>query len=365
MISKTTRFLLLALAGMLVASAPVFSQGIYLDHVDGLNPNGKIDVGGSVTLHMRVVGDETNHKVLNNGFVIAPYGVAWSSVSAKFTADYPLHDWFDLVRAVNVWSDGRWEDTVGTGLLSLFGPGLPIGFEGILYTITVNDVVGAAPLLPLPAVILDSSWYPPTNPWMWDVVGENVAWGGPYSIVMEGCADCADYTYCTPQPTRLRDIDDILEVHIVLFSDPTQVILESIRIQEKIPPYEGYPILKDDRIITACYIMRFLGVSNFRPIIGDFETTYTVEFDRTDGSHTVLTGKYALRIYDGDVTFDGKATIDDLIFAADYFWRGGPAPAVIDDKTTEVWEIRELLDADGNGEINPLDVRAIVEMVGL
>jgi len=364
MISKIPTSLLLALGIVLSTWAPIASQGIYLDHVDGLNADGKIDDGSTLTFHMRIVGDETPHTMLNNGFVITPAKVNWNSVSAEFTTDYPLDDWFDLVKVIRVWSDGHGQDTVGTGLVSIFGPGLPVAFDDVLYTITVNEISRADPFWPSPALTLDSSWYPPTNPWMWDVVGRDVAWGGPYSFELVGCIGCDDYTYCTPQPSYFKDLDDILKVHIVFFSDPTQVIMESIRVQGKIPPYEGYPILENDKITTACFIMRFLGASGFRPITGDFETTYTVEFDRTDGTHTVLMGDYAMHIYGGDVTFDGQANLDDLIFAADYFWRGGPVPAMVDHSTEEVYEIAELLDVDRNGEINPLDIRAMMEIVG-
>jgi len=160
-------------------------------------------------------------------------------------------------------------------------------------------------------------------------------------------------------------MDDILEVHIVLFGAVTEVVMESILIQGKIPPYEGYPIIENGKIVTASFIMRFLGCSGFRPITGDFKSTYTVEFDWIDGTHTILTGDYHLDIYGADVTFDGQANLDDLIFAADYFWRGGSVPTVVDDKTEEVWDVPELLDIDGNGDINPLDIRAMMELIGL
>lgn len=345
-------FALVLLAAVMVSSAvgPAWAQGILLDHVDGLIEGEFIPENATLTFHMRTQGDATPHLMMNNGFKFSSSDITWTNLSGEFSTDYPSEEWFDFVRVINIWGGGPPEDTVLVGLLSLFGPGLPIDFDGILYTFTIGPLTG-----PYGAMLtLDSTWCPPSNPWMWDIVGENVAWGGPYAFFM---AHCFPYTYCEPQPTILKDIEDILRVHIE-FVPPDDIIWESVRVQSKIPPYEGYPVVEDGHLVTACFIMRFLGSSGFRPITGDFEATYTVEFDMTDGSHEVLTGDYSLKVYPGDVTFDARCDMNDIIFMADYFWRGGGVCKYFDE------EAAEFMDIDNDGRVNPLDVRRVMELAG-
>lgn len=358
-IRKQTTALLFSAAIIMAAFCPAFGQaGIYLDHVDGVGPYGCVPENGMVTFHMRVVGDEYAHLMLNNGYKICMDDRTWSDVTVQWNPAYPINTWFDFVVVANVW-DGPYCDTVGTGLLALFGSGLPANFDDILYSITIGPVDGSPQSGQ--TLTLDSSWYPPSNPWMWDIVGENVDWGGPYVWTCY-LGPPPPYTYCLPQPTVLKAIDRVLYIYIEN-ENVYEVILESIRIQGNIPSYEP-AYIEGGTIVASVFIMRFLGASGFRPITGDFETTYTVEYDKVDGTHVVLVGDYALKVYPGDVTFDGKATIDDLIFAADYFWRGGDIPTMRDN-SGQAWEVTELLDIDGNGEINPLDVRSLMEVVGL
>jgi len=354
---STLLVLLLGIAVTLMLSGQAISQEVRLGSADGLNSEGMIISGSTVSFNIELRCIDS-HLMLNNGFTFSSNDLMWGDVTGEFNAAYPWDDWFDFVMVINYWKSGSVEDTVGVGMLSLFGTGLPAGFEDVAYTFTVGPIDGPAGGI----LTLDSSWYPPSNPWMWDVVGENVAWGGPYEFVMT-CDPCGTYTYCTPQPTILKAIESILEVHIV-GDNPSQIDTESIRVQSKIPPYEGYPVVEGSEMVTACFIMRFLGSSGFRPVTGDFEATYTVDYNYLDGTAAPqLVGDFSLKVYPGDVTLDGQANIDDLIFAADYFWRRGNVPAMIDN-TGQAWEVKELLDIDGNGEINPLDVRSLMGIVG-
>lgn len=355
---KQAKALLLSAAIILAAFCPALGQGIYVDHVDGLNEFDCIEEGGMVTFHMRVVGDETPHLMLNNGYTICSPEMTWGGITVDYTTMYPLDDWFDFVKVANIWGNGMHCDTIGTGLLALFGPGLPIGFDGILYTITVGPVSGGSAMGA--SMTLDSSWYPPSNPWMWDIVGENVDWGGPYTWTCNELPLL--YTYCAPQPTILKQIDRILYIYIV-GENPDDVVIESIRVQGNIPSYQPVSI-EGDNIVVTVFIMRFLGASGFRPVTGDFEATYTVDYDKTDGSHVQLVGDFSLKVYPGDVTLDGQGNINDLIFAADYFWRGGGVPTMIDD-SGKGWEVTELLDANGDGNIDPRDVIALKDILKL
>jgi len=356
-VRKETTFLLLSAAIILAAVCPVFGQaGVYLDHVDGIDAFGCVQEGGMVTFHMRVVGHgDVNDPLVNGGFEICSDGMTWTDVTVEFTPDYPINEWFDFVQAANVW-DGPQCDTVGIGLLSLFGSGLPADFDDVLFSITIGPVSGGS--YTGATLSLDSCWYPPSNPWCWYYTCE-VAWGGPYSWT---CTKFGTYTYCAPQPTILKEIDRILYIYIE-GEDVDNVDMESIRVQGSIPSY--YPVyVEDDTIVITVFIMRFLGASGFRPISGDFETTYTVEYDMVWGEHRVLVGDYALKVYPGDVTLDGQGNIDDLIFAADYFWKAGEVPSLTDD-AGRAWEVTELLDANRDGTIDPSDVIALKNTLGL
>jgi len=346
---------------ILFSFGSVVGQGIYVDHVDGLDDpaTGEFSSGATLTFHMRVEGDATNHLMLNNGFTFSSADATWGSLTGEYNPAYPVATWFDFIRVINHWGNGSIEDTLGTGLLSLFGAGLPADFNGILYTFTIGPVDGPDGT----QLVLDSSWYPPSNPWMWDVVGENVAWGGPYTCYIPSDTGCTEAsTYCTPQPTILKAIDRVLAVHIVC-EDVNEVDLASIRVGN-IPPYQP-AIIDGNEVITYAFIFRFLGASGFRPVTGDFEATYTLNYNYKDGSAApTLIGDYALKVYPGDVTFDGVVNMDDIVFAADFFWKDGKVPGMLDD-AGKVWEAEELLDANQDGSIDPRDVVVILNLVDL
>jgi len=187
------KLLVLAASLVVMAFGVAQGQGIYLDHTDGLyedgEPNTFLD-GATLTFYMRVVGDETPHLMLNNGFEFKSENLTWGScVTGEFnTAEYPVATWFDFVRVMNPFScDGSGADTLGVGLLSLFGSGLPVDFDGILFTFTIGPITG-----PIDGVLeFDSSWYGPSNPWMWDIVGVDVAWDGPHFFTLVEQTDVA------------------------------------------------------------------------------------------------------------------------------------------------------------------------------
>lgn len=354
------RAILISAVMVLASFGFAFGQAIMVDHVDGLDDpvEGTFSDGATLTFYMRIVGDATPHLMLNNGYTFSSDDLVWGGLTGAYnTADYPaMEDWFDFVMVMNFWADGVGEDTVGTGLLSLFGTGLAPSFDGILYTFSIGPING----LPGHELTLDSSWYPPSNPWMWDIVGENVGWGGPYLYKIGGTPPPVS-TYCTPQPTVLKEIEDILYVHICN-EDNDAVDWATIRVQSKIPPY--LPVFEEGfDLVTTCFIMRFLGSSGFRPVTGDFEATYTVDYSYLDGTAAdQLVGDFALKVYPGDVTMDGQTNMNDIIFAADYFWRGGGVPTLTDNNG-QAWDCAELLDCNQDGSTDPRDVIEIINIV--
>ena len=132
-----------------------------------------------------------------------------------------------------------------------------------------------------------------------------------------------------------------------------EVDLGSILIQGKIPPDDGYPYVENGVITTGCLLTRFLGVSGFRPIPPEgVKSTYTIEYDKIDGSHVVLEGDYYLGMWQGDVNLDGNVDIADVQFMADYFWNGG-----------QICEFEEFMDIDQNGQVDVRDVRALINLI--
>lgn len=176
--------------------------------------------------------------------------------------------------------------------------------------------------------------------------------------------DAAAETFVDQCPYILDSSDVVLRFYIRGTSfDVDDVDLETVLVQGKIPPYAGIT-RKGDWIITTAFVIRFLDVSGFRPITGDFEAPYTVEFDLLGGEHVVAEGEFALRVYPGDLTFDGKANIDDLIFLADYVFSGGP-PSHIHDLDGQAWEVPELMDIDHDGDLGDEDdLEALRDLIG-
>jgi hypothetical protein len=163
------------------------------------------------------------------------------------------------------------------------------------------------------------------------------------------------YTTCWPQPTLMFFghllSDDVLNI-IIWNEQNDQVILESILVQGKLEPYTEARI-EGDSIVTDVFLRRFIGLSKWRPIPSEgIMSTYTVEYDKVDGSHVVLTGEYVLGYYQGDVNLDGEVNDDDLRAMRDYLFNRG-----------EPGEFEEFMDVDGNGQIDLRDMRELIKII--
>ncbi len=179
---------------ILFSFGSVMGQSIVVDHVDGLNGNGEIEQGAMLTFYMRLTGDADAHFVISNGFRVYGDDVNWSAMSGtlnpayKWDLSYGFPCFFDLGMFVNVFSTGSISDTIGFGgAAGMYGTGLPANFDDIGYWINIGPVTGDGDFL-----YIDSAFYPPAGRWVWDFVGENVAWGGPYAYPMaKACAPAA------------------------------------------------------------------------------------------------------------------------------------------------------------------------------
>ena len=423
---------------------------IYIDHseVEGLLDNGSIPAGGTITIPIRFINIAEPRHYISNGYEFSGGdGVSWTGITGEWNSHYPWETggiiqpqpWFDLGVTTDYFEDG-----IGfKGEASPDGLGMPPGFAEIAYYISVTGITGESG----DVFTLDSSWWVPSNYWVWS--DTEVDWGGPYEFTIEtpppGPPEIVSlpptigkvgelYTYdmdaignpdptyfmtifpdgatidpvtglvewipeiatipsthtvkfkihasnihgevyqyfgvkvypdgawttCWPQPTVLKALENDRLLNVTNHGETNdELVLESVRVLGKIPPYTEVRI-ECDSIVTDCFIMQFLGMSGFRPIPAEgVQSTYTVEYDRTDGQHVVLTGSYWLGMpWRGDVTLDGTADIDDILFMTDYAFNNGPGCNLYGEP------LDEFMDVDQNGRFDLLDIRELIQITG-
>lgn len=161
-------------------------------------------------------------------------------------------------------------------------------------------------------------------------------------------------TYTEPNPIILKAREPIQYFYIRADGfRPDDVVLESVKVMGKIPAYAGIEV-KGDWIITTAFVFRFLGSGGFRPITGDFTAPYTVELDLINGDHVVAEGEFSLIIYPGDLTFDGRVDLEDLILLSEFLFSNG-----------EPCLFEELMDLDHDGDVDEDDLEILVALAGL
>ncbi|UCE25035.1 MAG: putative Ig domain-containing protein [Candidatus Zixiibacteriota bacterium] len=343
-----------------ISVGPPIEPVVYVNvnEIQGLTEDGKIPDGGTITIPIRYFNEDAARMSIRNHFEIIAEEVTWFGISAEWNPNYPW-DWehavelgifppyFDVLTSINYY-----ENQVSlVGLAGAGGSGLPADFDDIACYITISDISGPdGATLALDSILC----IPPcTEPsfWGWDPSPTPIPrWDGPYELVIE---NIPPYTTCWPQPTVIKALenDRILNVSVHR-EENDRVILESMRVQGKLPPYTEARI-DGDSIVTDCFIMRFLGVSGFRPIQPEgVQDHYTVEYDKLDGTHVILTGDFVIAIYQGDVNLDGQVNMDDVIFMSDYLFSDG-----------RMCEIEEFMDIDANGTLDIKDMNALIDLV--
>jgi hypothetical protein len=323
---------------------------VTLDSTTGLRPDGNIDNGAMLSFYIGFDNNFTGSVAqtgIANGFKItSPSGVSWGATTGEWNMFYPWNTWFQFgVNVVPNNVNGLSPDTIGFGGMTVMG-GLPADFEGTAYSITIGPIDGEAGQ----TIILDSSYFPPMGKWAWTTY--NPGWDGPHTFQIAPQLDSI-WTRCDPQPTVLKNIELILEVQIIGDPNPGAIDLATIRVQDKIPPYQPATYDQSSGIVsTYCFIMRFLGSSGFRPVTGDFESTYNVWYERSDGFDTTLTGDFSLIVGPGNVLIDEATDINDVIFMVDYMFNGGPA-----------CPLPGLMDINKDGELSIRDIKALIDLV--
>jgi hypothetical protein len=170
------------------SSGPALSQdAVYVDHIDGLAYPGaiKAEVPIEFRINYRLV--TANVDGASNGYrIYSPNSMFWAPPLLDTISG--LENYWDWVVSINYFSaDGSDADTIGLWAASLFKPGLPVGWDNLVYTIETEvseTYIGDT-------LCLDSSWFPPANTWLWSLFGPPVnvvpTWDGPHCFEIVPC----------------------------------------------------------------------------------------------------------------------------------------------------------------------------------
>ncbi|MCH7691265.1 MAG: tandem-95 repeat protein, partial [candidate division Zixibacteria bacterium] len=179
-------FLVIMLVSCFAFSASAQTAGsITLVHVDGLYAPDTIEVGKPITFHFRLQNNFGEAITgFSNGFrIYSPSEAIWDTADAAFTGAITpaMMDFGTFLSLRNV--DGIGEDTIGFGGVSNFGTGIPDQFNDTVWSITIGPIAGSEHLK---EICIDSSFYSPSNIWLWVLNSGNVIpdWGGPYCFTI-------------------------------------------------------------------------------------------------------------------------------------------------------------------------------------
>ncbi len=180
---KCKRVTLFTIIALLVLS-PVISFGqtglITIDNVEGMIAPNTVAAGQQLTFNFRL--EVTMSELLRasaNGFrVYSPSGAVWDTTYGEFTGAITT-SMMDLQFVSPYSLDGIGADTIGFGGVAMFSPGIPSGFNEVVWSVTIGPIdIGYDGGI----ICIDSSYYPPVNDWEWASSGDRLFpdWGGPY-----------------------------------------------------------------------------------------------------------------------------------------------------------------------------------------
>ena len=163
--------------------------GFVLDHADNVYAENHIKPGETVTFHIRMTNNTGFFLTgITNGFrVYSETGVEWTTTEATLTGAI-TNEMFDNGVFINPYGiTGSGADTMGFGGFKMFKPGIPDGFDEVVYTLTIGPIDEA---FDNGQVCLDSSFYRPINLWKWSTSGGDrfPNWDGPHCYVVDRCA---------------------------------------------------------------------------------------------------------------------------------------------------------------------------------
>ena len=189
------RYLLLITIGCLLiftSSSLAAPEGsISLDTVIGQTGIDSIRVG-TICFKLRVTVSATSESIVgfSNGFrVYSPDSATWGVPVGDTVSG--IGDAFDITVVINYFSaDGSGADTLAFGGFAMLGTGWPPGYNEVPFSITTSTQLSDTGK----TICLDSSWFPPSNSWLWSSSGGSVGpdWSGPHCFTIYGGGDDSD-----------------------------------------------------------------------------------------------------------------------------------------------------------------------------
>jgi PKD repeat protein len=179
-----------------VGNARAAAAQISIDHVDGLWGADTVFAGRDIRFYLRYTNNTAYNYIISNGYrIYSPDGAVWSSSRGDTTGALPRSNW-DIAFAINHFH-GASADTIGIIAAKVFGLGLPAGFDGVPYTITVGftDTLSSGK-----HICIDSSWFRTAGTWKWAASGSITtypSWSGPYCYLIVNC-DRDNDRICSP-----------------------------------------------------------------------------------------------------------------------------------------------------------------------
>jgi hypothetical protein len=343
-------FVLTCASLVILLSEPVYSASeIVLDDVTGLYGGDTVNAGCVVQFTFRLTNTDGNTvRGFTNGFRV------WTHLGGSYTDNFDpvTYDtlsigWdtlFDLVFNINTFGiDGVGADTVAFASGSMIRPGIPNGFDQQVWWI------GTRPHTDGDTLCIDSSWFPPMNPWLWSTAPAGPiqpAWYGPYCFHVSMCpcgvpefTNCvssltfphcaiAQYTFCAQDvyvcynldfnlvsgPGTINKINDTCAVWSYTPSIADVGTSQSITVQ--VTDLCNCSICTTDLIFTTC---RERGNVDNTGGINVADLAYLVFYLFEDGPAPPCEE-------DGNVDGDDGINVADLTYLVDYLFFDGPAP---------------------------------------
>jgi len=176
--------------------APPANTAVLLDHVDGLLGEDTVQSSRPIVFYLRLYNGTTwPFDGLTNAFrVYSPTGATWVTTTIEELLNWgPPYPTFDDYGTRSFSVTGSGVDTVGIYAYNLYRSGLRAGYDSVTYAITTGPIDKS---FDGGVICLDSSWFPPSNDWIWSIDSYHStlpfcypSWGGPYCYTIYYCCD--------------------------------------------------------------------------------------------------------------------------------------------------------------------------------
>ncbi|MCP4570440.1 MAG: VWA domain-containing protein [FCB group bacterium] len=172
------------------------SSGVYLDDVTERVGNSvdSIWAGQPITFTFRLA-NRYEHNIIYQTTgcrIYSPDGASWGMTSGEFRPEYEYFMGTAVIEPVDV--DGISPDTLGVGGTYLLTDGIPDGYLGVLWSITIGPI---DPSNHGKTICIDSTYYPPAGIWAWGYEGSGLIppdWDGPHCFTIVSCQDAGKTT---------------------------------------------------------------------------------------------------------------------------------------------------------------------------